>query len=181
MPFLIRLAAFQLGWFACIWCAAQGAPWVGPLVVACIVAAHVELEPARGRESLWIAFAAALGYLADSLLVLAGILSFPSQATLGSPSTIWMVALWANFAVALRSLLAWLHGRYLVGALLGAAAGPASYYAGAALGAVELTDPPSSLAAVAVEWALATPLLLAVSQRLASAHPAAAQAKGVHS
>ena len=44
--------------------------------------------------------------------------------------------------------------------------GAAAYVAGARLGALVLVQPLPALAAVAAVWAIATPLLLAIAQRL---------------
>ncbi len=161
---LINYLGFQAGWFACILGAAAGYPWLGAVVVTAIVAAHLAWNARRVSESLLIGLAAALGYIADSVLALGGCLQFEPQTLLGAPSPIWMVALWANFAATLRWSLAWLDGRYAAGALLGALGGPLAYYAGARLGAVSFENPAAGLIAVAAEWAIATPLLLAMSR-----------------
>ena len=100
------------------------------------------------------------------MLVLAGFMSFPTQAQLGAPSTLWMVTLWLGFAATLRHALGWLRGRLLLGALLGAIVGPFAYWSGSELGAVVLADTASSLIAVGVEWLIAMPVLLAVASRL---------------
>ena len=100
-----------------------------------------------------------LGWLADSCLVLTGLIAFPAYTHLGGPSPVWMVALWVAFAATLRHSLGWLRGRWLLGAVLGAIGGPLAYLSGQALGAVALHGEAGVLA-VAVQFALATPLLL---------------------
>jgi hypothetical protein len=74
-----------------------------------------------------------------------------------------MLALWVNFALAIDAL-AWLGRRPVLAAMLaGAVGGPLSYLAGARLGAVTLgPSEPVALAAVAVVWMVAMPLLLFV-------------------
>lgn len=78
-----------------------------------------------------------------------------------------MPVLWLNFAMTLGASLSWLRGRYSAAALLGAAGGPVSYYAGARLGAI--TVAPGGLWAIALEWLLATPLLVLISDSWRSA------------
>lgn len=72
-----------------------------------------------------------------------------------------MIALWPNFATTLHSSLRWLAGHYIVAALLGAVAGPLSYYAGAQLGALTLHPTLAvSMIALAVVWGITLPILL---------------------
>ena len=78
----------------------------------------------------------------------------------------WMVALWALFATTLNVSLRWLRARPWLGALLGALGGPAAYYAGARLGALELATAGAGLGAIAIGWAVLTPLLLGTARRL---------------
>jgi len=158
---IANLVAFQLCWLAAVLGAAAGMPWLGVLFAALWLPAHVHAaKPSAAAEIKLIAAAGVLGYGLDSLLVLAGFISFPPQTRLGVPSPLWMVTLWLAFAATLRHVLGWLRGRYLLGALLGVVAGPFAYWSGAKLGAVVLTDTAPSLVAVAVEWLVAMPLLI---------------------
>lgn len=164
---LVNLIAVQIGWLASVLGAAAGMPYLGPAFAAVWLPLHiVAAKPSADIELKLILAAGGLGYLLDSTLVLAGLLSFPAQAQLGAPSTLWMVALWLGFAATLRHALGWLRGRYLLGALLGAIVGPFAYWSGSKLGAVELTDTVASLAAVGVEWLIVMPVLLALVTRL---------------
>ena len=49
--------------------------------------------------------------------------------------------------------------------LFGAPGGPAAYYGGLSLGALEFGNMPAGLVALAIGWAVLTPLLLALSAR----------------
>jgi hypothetical protein len=159
----LNAAGSQLCWWACILGAASGAPWLGPAVVTVFAALHLWRavpSAARGRELRLLASAALLGYASDSVLVLVGVLSFPSHAALGWPSTVWMVALWVGLAATLRSSMSWLQGRPLVAVVVGALSGPLAYAAGERLGAASLgPTPTTALVAIGVEWAIAMPLL----------------------
>ncbi|NIV74163.1 MAG: DUF2878 family protein, partial [Gammaproteobacteria bacterium] len=120
--------------------AANGMPWLGPLFAAIWLPLHIGAgKSAMGIELKLILAAGGLGYALDSLVVLAGAMSFPAQAQLGAPSTLWMVTLWLGFAATLRHALGWIRGRYFVAAALGALAGPFAYWSGSKLGAVVLT------------------------------------------
>jgi hypothetical protein len=62
--------------------------------------------------------------------------------------------------------MGWMRGRPVLTVLMGAVGGPLSYLAGEKLGAIELTQPVQALAALAVAWAIAMPLLMWLASRL---------------
>lgn len=144
---LINFAGFQLVWFACVLSAAAGRQWIGLAVFAAVIVLHLALSGNRAVEITLLVRAAILGALAEWIMSATGALRFDG---------LFMVALWVNFAATLRWALAWLQGRYVLGSALGAVAGPLSYLGGERLGAIAVHQP----LAVAVEWAIATPLLL---------------------
>lgn len=183
---LINLIAFQICWLAAVLGAASGMPYLGLLFAAIWLPMHfLATKSSAVTEITLVLMAGAIGYVLDSALVLGGWMSFPPHAGLGAPSTLWMVTLWLGFAATLRHALGWLRGRYVLGALLGAIAGPLAYWGGARLGAVTLTDTVPSLLAVGVEWLVAMPLLLGLltllerrSPRRASGAAAAVPGQG---
>ena len=173
---VLNFILFQLCWLAN--CVGAGAAWpeLGPLLTALWIALHLgAMEEERISEACILISAAALGYAADSLLVLLGFIEFPQHAQLGGPSTLWMVALWIGFAATLRHALRWLAGRYVIGAALGAVGGPLAYRGGEALGAITIPDPALGLVAVSVEWMLAMPALLGIVALIGSRTSPAAQ------
>jgi hypothetical protein len=162
MASLFTFLSLQAGWFACVLGAAAGRPLVGVLVVLLVAAAHLVARADRRGLALTLVAAALMGLVFDGSLTLAGVLTFPAQASLGWAVPLWMLALWVNFALAIDAL-AWLGRRPVAAMLAGAVGGPLSYLAGARLGAVTLgPSEPVALAAVAVAWMVAMPLLLFV-------------------
>jgi len=158
---IINFLTFQLCWFAAVLGAAAGIPLLGPAFAAVWLPLHIRAAKASaGIELKLILTAGALGYAFDSLLVLTGFLSFPPQAELGMPSTVWMVTLWLGFAATLRHSLGWLRGRYLLAAVLGLVVGPIAYWGGSKLGAIVLTDSIMSLLSISAAWLIAMPMLL---------------------
>lgn len=165
---LVNAVLFQGFWLAAVLGAAAGRPWLGPTLLPAVAAVHLYARPGW-RELVPAAAAVALGYGADSALVLLDLLHFPDQTRLGGPSPLWMVALWGNFGIALRASLGWLQERPRLAAALGAIGGPMAYFGGAALGGVRLADPTwVSLAAVGVVYLVATPVLCVVADRVRS-------------
>jgi len=161
----LNIAAFQVGWFACVLGAARGMPWAGTAIALAVVAMHLYLAPQGRHQALLILFAAVLGLLADTILMSGGWLAFTSGMLVPGAAPHWMVALWMVFATTINVSLNWLKNRWLLAVVFGAAGGPLAYYSGAKLGAVTLTDPVAALVAVGVAWALAMPLLLVLAER----------------
>jgi Protein of unknown function (DUF2878) len=171
-PVLLTVAALHVGWFACVLGAARGLPFTGPLVVLCIVAVQLFRQPRSARLLRTLIGAAALGVLFDGTLAMADVLQFPAHAAVGWPAPVWMIALWVNLGLALDDLL-WLRRHPVACAVGGAVSGALSYLAGARLGAVVLGPTESTaLGLVALEWAVALPLLLRWADAPASRVPA---------
>lgn len=161
----VNVAAFQVGWFACVLGGARGMPWAGTAIALGVVAIHLYNAPRPRHEALLIMFAAVLGLAADTLLIRAGWLVFSSGAIVPGAAPHWIVAMWMIFATTLNVSLRWMKKRWLLAVGFGAVGGPLAYVAGAKLGAVILPEPIAALVAVAAVWALAMPLLLLVADR----------------
>jgi len=187
---LANFLGFQAAWLACIGGAGRGYPALGPFAVALWLSVHVARLDGRGRgaggraverscEMRLLASAAILGCVLDGALALGGVIAFPAHAGPAVPTTPWMVALWAAFAATLRHSLDWARRRYALGAVAGALFGPLAYAAGEALGAITLAAPPFGWLMIAIEWALAMPLLLWLRERLEWAPCAVARERGM--
>jgi hypothetical protein len=166
MNILMNFAAFQLGWFACVLGGANQMPWLGTLVATLIVAWHLGQAQSPGREFTLLAAVGALGATWDSLLVAAGWLTYPSGTLFTNTAPHWIVAMWVLFASTLNVSLRWLRGRWILGTVLGAVAGPLAYYAGASLGGVVIAEPLFAFTSLALGWAAFVPLLVRLSTRL---------------
>ena len=165
---------FQCGWFACILGAAHGWPWTGTLVVAAIIAWHVLRAPQPRQEFKLVAAATAIGLVWENLMMHLGLVQFVSGKTFDALAPVWILAMWALFAITLNVSLRWLKGRWLLAVLLGAVAGPASYMAGVRMGAAVLPQTVPALIALGIGWAVLTPTLLVLARRWNGMHPAQA-------
>jgi hypothetical protein len=162
---LLNFLCFQVGWFACALGAAHGWPLAGPLVVGILLILQLPLVPAPGKQARFILAVTLLGWLVDSGLAYADVFTFPFGSGLLGLCPLWMAALWANFAGTFHLCLDWLRGRYWLASALGACGGPLAYYGGQRLGAMQFGgNITSSLLIIAVEWALATPALVYLSE-----------------
>jgi hypothetical protein len=161
----VNFVAFQAGWFACVLGAAYGSPWLGPVVVGCILALHLA-KARRPLPELWLVLAAmAVGLVLDSLLMATGWLRYSVGLLLPGLAPYWIVAMWALFATTLNVSMVWMKGQPALTVLMGAIGGPLSYLAGERLGAIELTAPAQALATLALAWAVAMPLLMRLAKR----------------
>lgn len=166
---------FQLVWFAAVAGAGAGRLWIGPLAVAALGAFAAARLPAERRGELARSALAlsAIGFAVDSAVQGAGLLRFAGAGD-GPWAPLWIVAMWAQMAVALPAL-APLAARPWLAAPLGALGGPLAYAAGVRLGAAELGAPaPVVYAALAAIWGVALPLL--ARRARCSTHPKAATA-----
>lgn len=166
MKNLANFAIFQVAWFLCVSAAADGSIWVGVGAAAATVALHlaiIAVPERRAREAGYIVVVGLVGTLLDSGLGALGAIRYPGtdEAWTYAIAPPWIASLWVLFATLPHHSLAWLVGRPALAALLGAIGGPLSFYAGLRMGAVGVGDEPlMTWGALALEYALATPLLL---------------------
>jgi hypothetical protein len=166
MAVAANILLFQAGWFACVLGAAQGLPWIGVLAAAGVIGWHLWRATEPRREVGLIAAALALGLLFETLLVQSGWVHFEAGMLVEGAAPYWMVALWAIFATTLNVSLRALRPRLWLAAALGAIGGPAAYYSGAQLGALEFAAAGAALTAIAAGWAVFVPALLGAARRL---------------
>ena len=162
---VLNVIAFQFGWFACVLGAAHDQPWLGSAVVAVLVAVHLATAVRPALEARLVAAALVIGVVWETLLLACGWIEYPTGVVLAGVAPLWIVMLWALFAITLNSSLGWLKGRLLVAAVFGAVGGPLAYWGGVRLGALVFIEPLFAVIALAVGWAVLTPLLVVLAQR----------------
>ncbi|MFN3860053.1 MAG: DUF2878 domain-containing protein [Roseateles sp.] len=160
---VLNLIAFQLAWFACVLGAARGVPAWGSAAVAAAVLLQLVVSDARLADLALLIAAPALGLVWDTALLRADVVVYASPGPVLGWAPGWILALWALFATTLREPLRWLHGRWLLAAVVGGAAGALSYWSAARLGAARIPDVPLALGVLAAGWAVMTPGLLALA------------------
>jgi len=168
---MLNIVAFQVGWFACVLGAAYGLPATGSSIALAIVAWHVLRAAAPRAELALVLIAGAIGAAFDSVLAVAGWVTYADGSFVPGAAPYWIIALWMVFATTLNRSLAWLRGRPALAALFGACGGPLAYLGGAKLGALALTEPAAALIALAIGWGVCTPVLMRLALRYDGGRP----------
>ena len=169
---VVNFVAFQAAWFACVLGAANGMPWLGPVVVALVLVLHLALALQPRCELILAAIAALFGLVFDSLLVTLSWLSYDQGMMLPGLAPYWIIAMWIGFATTLNVSMRWMHGRWVLAVIMGAIGGPLAYLAGARFGAVTIVEPVLAMVALAVIWGVAMPLLSYFGTRFDGTVPA---------
>jgi hypothetical protein len=105
----------------------------------------------------------------ENITVALGLLAYPGMPVHGW-APVWLLALWGLFAAQANTTYQWLKKRRWLAALLGAIAGPVSFHAGSALGAVYFLKPWPAVAALTIGWAVLLPLLIVLGSRWDGVH-----------
>ncbi len=165
MKSAVQFVAFQILWFVAVAGAARGNLWPGLLGLLPYLLLHLALVPKteRKRELVFVLAVGALGTTLDSVLKALAITSYPSSDADWPWAVVppFIAVLWMAFATLPRFSMRWLAARPALAVLLGAVAGPLSYYAGVRMGATAFgAESTLTWTALALEYALVTPLLL---------------------
>lgn len=157
---------FQIGWFSCVLGGAAGQPLTGVIIAGLIIFFHIHRAQQPWKEILLIFIAMTIGAVWDSLLVWMSWVDYPAGILIPNTAPYWIVVMWALFTTTLNISMRWLKGRYGLALLLGAVAGPLAYYGGVRLGAVDFISVNHAVIALAIGWAVFTPLLVAFSNKM---------------
>lgn len=164
-----NLIGYQLVWFIAVIGAGRGLSWPAVGASLLFVGSQLALSRQRWVDVRLIAAALVLGVLIDGTLAATGLMSYatasPALPPHGAP--LWILAMWAAFAVTLPRALSWLQGLPVAGALFGAIGAPLAYLAAArGWDAVAFAAPAwRAAAALGAGWALAMVLLLGLCPR----------------
>ena len=101
-----NLLGYQAAWFATVWSAGRGMPWLGVLACAAFLALQLGVSRRRGDDARVLVAALACGLSIEAGLSLAGLLQHAATPP-GWPAPAWIVALWGAFALTLNHSMAW--------------------------------------------------------------------------
>ena len=162
---LVNFVVFQSAWFAAVLGAAHHLPLWGTAAVGAALAWHLAVSARPAEEAKLFGVFCLIGFVVETGQVALGHVVYPSGQPVDYLAPYWMVALWGLLAIALNVTMRWMKGRYLLAAVLGAVAGPASFVSGVKLGGAEFIAMTPALATMACIWAVLMPALVWLSMR----------------
>jgi hypothetical protein len=166
MSFWLNLVGYQLVWFIAVIAAGHGRVWPGVAAATLFVVAYLSASTRRRLDVSLVTIALLSGVCIDGALALSGLLRYAADSPALPPggAPLWILALWAVFALTLTRSLAWLQRARWFAMLLGAIGAPLAYL-GAARGwqAVQFAAPAwRAQLLLGLGWAAAMALLLRV-------------------
>lgn len=172
---LIRdILLYQVVWLTAVVAGARGAGWVGLAAAAALAIVFADAPGRVLRLVTWL-LASMAAWTSDAGVRALGGVEYADHSPGWLPSPLWMLALWLNFTVMAGPILGFLRGRFVLAAAVGAVGGPLAYVGAAGLGAVSVPQTVGPMSLVAIQFALAVPLLIAVSRATPQVAPAAGE------
>ncbi len=157
---------FQLVWLVTVAGAGMGLWWPGLVVLALFATWQIGCSHCPKADLKLAAVAVAVGLLVDSAWIWLGLLHFATPLPWTSLAPIWILVLWAGFALTLNHSLAGLRPYPALAVAFGALGGPLAYwFAASTWKAATIAEGPWPYVAIGLAWALMTPVLLALSAR----------------
>jgi len=165
---LLNVVFFQAVWLASVGGAGRGYWWLGLPVLAVFLIYHFSVSTCRKADAQLLVISVILGFIADSVLLQLGLLRFEQPVPWVNFAPIWILTLWASFALTLNHSMAFFQTRPVWAAIFGFFGGPLAYYVAANVWkAAVFTAPPLHVyGALALVWAIMTPLLLNIGLNL---------------
>lgn len=177
MKLWLNFVGYEIVWLAAVIGASRGRIWQGVLAVVLFALWQCAVSSRRMTELKLMALAVGCGLVLDGFLAASGVVRYaapyPSLPSGGAP--LWILVLWIAFALTLTQCLRYLQKNLWVAALFGGIGGPLVFWcAGRAWGVVHFPAPSwHALAALAVGWGLAMPLLVGMARRWSAGAPRA--------
>lgn len=164
MHVLFNLVFFKIVWAASLAGVVLGYAWLGLVMLGVFASWHAMASPTAKADFVLAGAAVMIGLVLDTLYVQGGLIAYRGELLWTGAAPLWILVLWANFALTMNGCLAWLGKRKAMAAALAFVCGPLSYYGGIAIGTATVTaDEWKLFTAIGVAWALAVPLMLTLA------------------
>jgi hypothetical protein len=161
LPAAANAVGFNIVWLATVLGAASGFAWAGPAALLVFATCQLSMATRPRYDVAAMAVFATAGLLIDSAWSLSGAVSYAAAGPAPHLAPLWLVTLWAAFALTIGHSLTWLRPRHALASMFGLLGGGFSYWAGARLGAVEPAMPGWLYGVgVGIGWAVALPVLI---------------------
>lgn len=169
MKFWTNFLGYEIVWFIAVFGAGHGSALPGFLGAAVFVTWQIIMSDQRTADMRLVGVALVCGVLVDGGLSFSGWAHYAAMGlavpTGGAP--LWILALWAAFAMTLNHSMAWLRRRLWLACVLGLVGGPLAYWGVARGWQAMVFEPPTTRATIwlAIGWAVALPLLAGLARR----------------
>lgn len=151
---------FQVGWFVCV---LSGNLWAASFTIV-VLLIHFRFSSLPMVDVVSIFIALIIGLLHDFLLSYCGLIDFGGAGVL---PPLWLMCLWILLGLTLNHSMGWIYQRMWLSGILGALAGPLSYWAGVALSPAQWSSPPVVVIPImAATWLFILPLHRFASMRI---------------
>lgn len=167
MRTIVDIVGFQISWWASALGAGAGRWEPGVAAGIAVVLLQLAVSGKRRATLAAVVAAAVLGIAFESAMIASGLVHYSASWPIASLSPVWLIALWMVFGTCIEATIRLLGERPMLrSALLGAILAPPTYWAGTGFGALSLMEPLwLPLGAVAMAWAIATPLMILAYRR----------------
>ena len=155
---------FQVLWFAAVLGAAEGASWWAlPVLIAML--AWTPLTGAAVLPDLrLVTIGLAVGIIFEICFIASGAIAYEAQWANWAPP-LWILALWAGFAMSFNHSMAWMCQRPVIACVFGGIGAVLSLLAGMKLGAAQPLLPDWQVALIyGASWALLVPVLALIAR-----------------
>ena len=172
----------QLVWLCAVVGAGQGLRWPALLAAAAYVASQLAMSAQPGVDVRLLGVAVLCGLVVDGLAGASGQVVYAAAWPNAWLAPVWILALWAAFAMTLTVSLKVLQRRLWLAGLLGLIAPLADLSAARGWAAVAFPSPSwQGVAVLALGWAIALPLLaLCARHWQRGTAPVASNTNGAH-
>ena len=156
---LYDLIGFKVCWVLCAFCSIWNQPYLGPIATLLFILIHLFFVNFRSRDIKVIIIAILCGLILDSSFSNLSLISYKGGILAKySLSPLWILSMWAGFALSMLYTLESIREKYILSSLLGLDGGPLSYSAGVGIGSITILTTYSYIY-LAIAWALIVPLL----------------------
>lgn len=167
MALWLNAIGYQIVWFCAVIGAGAGLTWPALAAAGAFVAWQWAVSPQRAVDLHLIAVSVLCGIAIDGALAASGWVRYAAAWPSNAFAPVWILAVWAAFAMTLTQSMRFLQSRLRWAWLLGAIGGPLAYVGAAGgWGAVAFAPPRwIALGLLCVAWSVAMPLLAALARR----------------
>ncbi len=153
------IIGFKICWLLCAFCSVWEQPYLGPVVTLLFILIHLYIVDFKKRDIKIILIAIICGLILDSIFSIFNIIDYKGGfLTLYNIAPLWILSMWAGFALTMLYALDSIKTKYFISALLGLIGGPLSYSAGVGIGSLSIQ---SNFAYIllSISWGAIVPLL----------------------